>query len=429
MHSQELRSHVIEAFDALAPADPLAGRRAVDRRIQRHQRRNLGLVAAAVLLVALVVVGSRIGRSTTVETLTRDTGVPALVPGFVPDGLRLANVTTTPIRALPADLRTTVFVQAPGGSGGSGGPSPSGSAPLVSGSDLRDHTFAVIRAFARNDDGTSVATGDTTAAGFRTPETWTTPDGMHYVVEESRGSPSQTLGVASRSLDDAALQQILGALAVRADGSVDPASVPRGYTPLVTGSHSTYLEGTYGNDLLGPDGYLLEYLPAPPPGTIAGGSVSGGDVRPTLRIAVQRGTAADLQVMRFAFGDPVATTVHGREAFVGRTQEPTQSDQPGVSTSPGAGTAPPARTLTTIAWFEDDSTLVTVDSGTFDSATLQQIADGLHVDAVAWDQLRRDTPPTTRPSGCPAGVPVDACPASVSHGGGSAVARGTVVGR
>jgi len=424
MRIDELTRQLHDARDAEPAADLTAGREAVTRVARRQQTRRVAAIAVCVIVVlgAFAATVSRVGnRDPGYATSTE--GVTKLVPTDLPDGLRVKIIGTDPGSSYPIeDVHASVFAKP--------GPSP------------RDALTFVRARISSNPPGSYSPSLDV-------PTTTNT---------DADGNRSATIAAAdgsfvaaiSRTLPDAELIDAARRVRFAPNGVVDDATVPAGYERVVSNSSMAWFANTVAGPTLGP-GWFQIYA-APLEGVVDGATSSnplGSTTERSLGIAGQPATPEDLAGARWMLPNTRDLTVRGHPAVGGSTTLVTyrsESSPPGVPTTiggaegPGGGstgttelprtgadvsTRVPAGTYQTVAWMENDHTLVTVSSANYTIEQLATIAEGLRV-VPDFTSLEAATTTTTLPPNCRAtegggsvcGFASPASPTDPADGGG-----------
>jgi len=386
MRLDELQEGLRTAAEAGPARDLGDARRAVARRVRRHQTRRL--LAIATVAIALLGAGVFIARHRNdggAHVVTGLDQVPRLVPSYVPDGLSVWEV---------IDLR------GPSAGGGSGGPIESSVSLYATGADgdpVGGSSFAVeVVTFS----GLARLGGPTPSV--RTVTTGTAPEG--FTTASMTIDARTSVGVLSRQLTPEQLTELAKSIVVGPDGStVEHVDAPPGYRAVATDRPAGF-GGIPGNGVMvNPQstGYAAIWEA---PG-------SSDDMAPGVLLTVTRGDTADLDLLRWGLLDPTFVEVDGHRAVLGSlpgsgTMQSTATGEVGTMTE-----GPRAWVL---AWLRDDHTLVTVaisggagnracktSGGDCTPDTIQRIATSLApADASAWQTFLAGTTTTTADPNC-----------------------------
>jgi hypothetical protein len=369
MQLDELIRALRDEAAAQPPADEVAGRRLVTRRIRRHRARRLTtMVAVVAALVATSLVVARRGTQETTVRLgdapagTLPRGDPRAVhrlapgPGTLPEGCRPLWLVTDPAReANPAPpFRLDIYART-------------------------DPDRSVDERIARDSFALRLGRGRSPASraaraeyGAADAEVWTGTGG--FAAVSPRPEPGIPRGeftvysVLSRTMSVARLTELFTSIRLLDHDVVDAVSLPAGYERVASDRSTPYV-GYSGMHALSDEGYRVSYR-------------CPGDATAGATITVQRSTRDGLTGVRWALGSEAAT-IRDRPGTTGTARETTLSGRSNVLPSPP---------MNVVAWMEDDATLVTIDSLDIDKADLARIAEGLTDDGAAWAALQAGTP-------------------------------------
>jgi len=424
MRIDELKHGLHDEVDRVAPADATSGRRATDRRVRRHQRRQ-AMTAVGVGIVVILAVTAILRQGPTDELpVLVGPGIPDaphLTAGYVPNGISLQRVIELPAQGpdigyVPASTRTRLY---------------------AAGADAIDDAFAVtvnryppdrVRAIAPNTTASETSGAGSTSAPL--PQTSTVRLGDGLVTTVRGDGKVSTIAVTSRSLTDVDRVALNHSVVLAADGeTIERVDVPAGYH-LVAESGSFGVLDFQGLVVsLGTEGAIAVYDKSAP------GSTAGSTSK-RFALGQVRDDQDSLDAFRWYLSQDRTLKVRGHDAIIGSyvsgssmsartTSSSSSSDgssSSGSSSSDGSsGTTPAAKEIfgLVVAWFESDGNLVVIQADQIDEVELLRIAEGLQpLSDDEWRQFADTHSTTTLPANCTA-TPDGG---SVCHSSGSAIA-------
>jgi len=407
MRIDELKHGLHDEVDRVAPADATSGRRATDRRVRRHQRRQ-AMTTVAVGLVVVLAVAAILRQGPTDELpVLVGPGVPDaphLTAGYVPDGVDLYRVFELPtqdpdIGFVPLRSRTTIYATADD-------------------VDTAEGSFAVtvnryapdrVRAAAPNSTATTTETTNTSGTAAPMQQESTVRLGDRLVTTLRSDGKVSTIAVTSRSLTDADRVALNHSVVLAPDGeTIERIEVPAGYHRVAESGSFGVLDFQGVIVSLGAEGAAAVYTEPPAKSTAR-----------RFVLGQVRDDQDSLDGFRWYLSQDRTLKVRGHDAIIGsyvsgssmsaRTTSSSSSDgssSSGSSSSDGSsGTTPAAKEIfgLVVAWFESDGNLVVIQADQIDEAELLRIAEGLQpLSDDEWRQFADTHSTTTLPANCTA---------------------------
>ncbi len=376
MDLDQLRRDLRAEATVIPPADLVTARHGVRAHVRRHRLRR-GLAVAVVAGLILVVGAALVGRhGQSAQRVVTNTGsVPYLIPGFMSDQMRFANVADLPASGgdLPAE-RIWIYATGHGGD------------PLAGSS------FAVLALEFPTDpspSGTGVVHG---FAGYVPAKT-----GLRGAA--FRVDATTSYEVLSADLSNEQLRTIGQSVRVSADGPLprlDRVTAPDGYRQAVADASGGSLSA--GGEAIDTTarGYVALWNAATP----------GEDGLRLVFVSVTASTPADLDALRWGLQGVTRVDVNGHPAVLGSLAGGETRSTGGE----GATVIPGPRTWI-LSWILDDGTRVTVQAlgglttpgcaGDCTPGVVEQIARSLHrVDAAQWRAFTSASTTTSVQPGC-----------------------------
>jgi hypothetical protein len=351
----DLRQELVDAREAELPADSIAGRKGMHRRLRRRQAQRITAVAAVVtvLVGAGVLVGTRAADE---ESLITDSGtddeVPHLVPTWLPDGAELAEVMELPLAGVPErPVEVVVWTDGP-----TDLPDPATNWVAVTRAIL---TQAEVQRLVRETDLADANLENEAYVGVQIP----LGDSVLWVASVGLGKEATTAVASTVHLDSHGRVQ-----ADLPEGFTEVGRARLGSAAAILGPADLAIRGS---------GYILRYS----------GSLPGSG--PGLRSAEQSVAVARVPgslvwyAMVFPGAPADVVEVRGRRAFVVRLKGQIQSITGAQNSEP---TVQEVETGVVLFWWETDDVYVAIGAG--DEGEARAIAQSLRpVDDHAWQDF------------------------------------------